>query len=88
MVRNVSSKEIMTRSAAKKKYTKYYIGMVITDEKLHDTDNAMGYVAYLLDKYEEQYNIPSILENVNYVSYINGIEMPMVAEITSVWFND
>ena len=48
--------------------------MVITEEKMHDPDNALGYVLYVMDKREEQYEIPRWLDDETFVATMPGMD--------------
>ena len=73
MIRKITDKEILTTVAARRKYEKNYIGMVMTEEKMHDPDNALGYVLYVMDEYEEQFQIPRWLDDETFVSTLTGM---------------
>ena len=87
MVRKISNKEILTCVAARKKYGQNYIGMVITEQKMTDPDNSQGYVLYVMDKYEEQFEIPRWLDDKTFVSTMPGMAVGGT-EIGGVCFDD
>ena len=87
MIKKLSEKEILTRIAARKKYERHYIGMVITEQKLKDPDNSLGYVLYLMDKYDEQFEIPRWLDEETFVATMPGMAVGGT-EIGGVCFDD
>jgi len=72
MVRKIDEKEILTRLAARKKYEAHYIGMVLTEQKPKDFDNEKGYVVYITDSYDEQFEIPRKTDDGHYISTMPG----------------
>ena len=87
MIRRITDKEFLTRAEARKKYEQNYIGMVITEQKLHDPDNSQGYVLYVMDTYEEQFEIPRWLDNDTFVATMPGLDVGG-AEIEGLVFDD
>jgi hypothetical protein len=68
MVTATDSREIMTKLAARKKYERYYIGFVATEQKMNDPDNELGYVAYIADTHDEIYSLPRFAEDGGYIA--------------------
>lgn len=78
--------ETLSRGDARKKYEDKYIGMVITEQKLNDPNNSMGYVVYIMDTYEETFKIPRNLEGGLFVSTMPGMAVGGI-EIGGLYFN-
>jgi hypothetical protein len=83
MITKIEDREYMTCTEARQKYEKHYVGMVITDQKLHDSENSLGYVVYIMDTYDETYEIPRHLDGGLFVvampgMAVGGIEMGCV----------
>ena len=72
MIQKIDSKELTTRLAARKKYGPHYIGMVFIEQKPTDFDNEMGYVLYVMDTEEEQFEIPRETDDGRYISTMPG----------------
>ena len=72
MVRKIDSMEITTRLAAQKKYGDKYIGMVFIERNPADFENDRGYVLYLMDAEDEQFQIPRETEDGRYISTMPG----------------
>ena len=72
MVQRIDSRELTTRLAAKKRYRNYYIGFVTSEQNMSDPDNEEGYVAYVADSEDEQYQIPRDTEDGQYISIMTG----------------
>ena len=87
MIRKITDKEILTSVEAREKYEKNYIGMVITEQKLHDPDNSRGYVLFVMDEYEEQFQIPRWLDDNTFVTTMTGMAVGGL-EIGGWVFND
>ena len=87
MIRKITDKKIITSVEAREKYEKNYIGMVMTEEKMHDPDNALGYVLYVMDEYEEQFQIPRWLDDKTFISTMPGMDVGGT-EISWLYFDD
>jgi hypothetical protein len=87
MITKIEEKEIMTRVEARRKYKKHYICMAITHEKMHDPDNAEGYVIYITDTQKETYQIPRRLDNGLQISKLPGMALGGI-EMGGLIFNE
>ena len=87
MIKKIEDKEIITRVEARRRYKKYYIGMIMTEEKMHDPDNALGYVVYVMDTYDEIFKIPRRFEDGTYIASMPGMAVGGT-EIGSICFVD
>ena len=72
MIRKIDSEELTTRIAAQKKYSNNYIGMVFIEQNPADFENDRGYVLYLMETEEEQFQIPRETEDGRYISIMSG----------------
>jgi hypothetical protein len=73
MITKIDEIEYMTCTEARRKYEKNYIGMVITEEKLHDPPNAVGYVLYITDTKKELNQMPYKLDDDTYIYQVPGM---------------
>ena len=72
MIQKIDDKTIMTTSEARKKYSAYFLGFVTTERNMEDHDNEKGYVLFLMDTYNEGYDIPRFLEDGEFVAVLPG----------------
>ena len=71
MLRKIETRELMTTSEAKKKYSTQYIIMELTGEGIGQ-DNQLGYVLYTADKDKDKRQLPKNLGEGGLIAFMEG----------------
>ena len=87
MLKEINTKEVITRRAARVQYRTQHIVMVITNE-VDQGDNDLGYVMYIADDERELLNISRNEYKDKMIAFMSGVAAEPYPQIGNVMYYD